>query len=347
MSTATGTATPRTAPPLTLAASIARRWADITTSTARLDRVAAERSLRALALLGEVELPRRRILLDSPDAAASVARQQGLGQPWPAEWLLPREESPATDADADTWDDTWTALRFSGVEHPGFWQERVAEAPLAPTFAGNVHTFTAARLELARASGARVTTSGRVLLLAAEALHWVWVFDDAVIVCERPTSVRLDGSAELHADDSPALSYADGPDAFAWHGRVVPPWAILAPASLRLLHESDTAARRVAIENAGWPEVIRVLGMPSLGECVDPGNPGRRLRLHRMPHRLADDLYGRPANVLLMTNGSPARDGSLPSFAEVVPGELSSPLDAVAWQYGVEPTVYAQLARRT
>jgi hypothetical protein len=335
------------APPLTPAAPIARRWADIATSTARLDRVAADLALRALALLGEVELPRRRILLDSPDAVASVARQHGLGKPWSAEWLDPRDEVPPTDADADSWDATWTALRFSGVEHPGFWRERFAEASLTPTYVGSVHTFTAARIELARASGARVSTSGRVLLLAAESLHGVWIFDDAVILCERPTSVRLDENAELHAGDGAALTYADGPDAFAWHGRVVPPWAILAPASLRLLHDSDTAARRVAIENAGWPEVIRVLGMPNLGECDDPGNVGRRLRLHRMPPRLADELYGRHANVLLMTNGSPARDGSLPSFAEVVPGELSTPLDAVAWQYGVAPDVYARLARRT
>lgn len=329
------------------AAPVARRWAAAAVSTERLDRVAAERALRALGMLAELELPERRIWVESPDAAATVARREGLGEPWGREWLTPVVVPHRAGERGDAWDAAFCDLTFCGVPHPRIWAEREPDAVLVPTIVGSGLTWLAAMLELIGDSGIAPTVAGRVLQLAAESLHAVWVFDDAVVLCERPTVVRLDERARLHAVDGPALEYADGPDAFAWHGRRVPPWAVLAPASPRLLGDEEPRVKSIAIERAGWPEVIRALGMPTLGECADPGNPGRTLRLHRMPPRLADQLYGRPAHVLLMTNGSPARDGSLAAFAEVVPGDIRSPLDAAAWQYGVEPDVYAQLARRT
>ncbi len=48
-----------------------------------------------------------------------------------------------------------------------------------------------------------------------------------------------------------------------------------------------------------------------------------------------------------MVNGSPDRDGQLRRYGETVPASITDPLSAAAWQYGVEPNVYAQLARRT
>ena len=48
-----------------------------------------------------------------------------------------------------------------------------------------------------------------------------------------------------------------------------------------------------------------------------------------------------------MTNGSPDRSGAERRYAETVPAEISNPLTAQAWAYGVPEAAYAATQRRT
>jgi len=51
--------------------------------------------------------------------------------------------------------------------------------------------------------------------------------------------------------------------------------------------------------------------------------------------------------LVLMTNGSPDRDGRDRRYGETVPADINDPLTAQAWAYGVPRATYAALRRRT
>src|SRR5262249_26965433 len=54
--------------------------------------------------------------------------------------------------------------------------------------------------------------------LARSAGWWWWPHRDAVLLGERPESVRLDDQGRLHDPRGPALAYPDGWAVWAWHG---------------------------------------------------------------------------------------------------------------------------------
>ena len=92
----------------------------------------------------------------------------------------------------------------------------------------------------------------------------------------------------------------------------------------------------------GWLTYISAAGLRLVASAPDPGNPPQHLELYEDPGgRLGD------ARVLVMTNGSPDRDGRLLQYAETVPAAIDDPVAAAAWQYGCPVEVYRQLARRT
>ena len=52
--------------------------------------------------------------------------------------------------------------------------------------------------------------------------EWWWPYEGIVVVCERPVSIRWDEERRLHAEDRPAVEYADGYALASWHGQRVP-----------------------------------------------------------------------------------------------------------------------------
>jgi hypothetical protein len=69
------------------------------------------------------------------------------------------------------------------------------------------------------------------------------------------------------------------------------------------------------------------------------------LALYRLPDNI--NPYRQPVNLLLMVNGSPDRSGALRRYGETVPATIKKADVAAAWQYGLNPSVYRQLERRT
>jgi hypothetical protein len=186
---------------------------------------------------------------------------------------------------------------------------------------------------------------------------WWFPYDGVVVCTERPVEVNQElessrfafstTSRRLHREDGPALLYRDGWAVHAWHGIRVPAWVIeddVTPEHIdRALKLDNSEQRRAALERIGWPRVVQHLGSTPIATCPDPANEPHELALYALPA----EFYDEPVNLLVMTNGSPDRNGALRLYGETVPASITDPLAAAAWQYDVHPSVYADLARRT
>ncbi|SNR27879.1 DUF6745 domain-containing protein [Actinomadura mexicana] len=177
----------------------------------------------------------------------------------------------------------------------------------------------------------------------ARSCGWWWPREDVCVVSERPVEIHTEvwddeGEVRLHRSDGPALRFADGWDAHAWHGTRVPGWVVDDPGVERIAREANVEVRRCAIENIGWGAYIDRAGLRLVAAAPDPGNPGSELRLY--------DLRDQ-ARVLLAVNGSVERDGSRRRYGLAVPGAFDDPLAAAGWTYGLSADQYARLVRRT
>ena len=186
---------------------------------------------------------------------------------------------------------------------------------------------------------------------------WWFPYDRVVVCTDRPVAVHQETvrssfpygvtSRRLHREDGPALLYADGWPVHSWHGVRVPAWVIedeITPEHIdRAIRVDNSEIRRAALERVGWPRVVEHLGAAPIATCADPANEPHELALYELPR----EFYEEPVNLLVMTNGSPDRSGDLRLYGETVPASIVDPLAAAAWQYGVHPSVYADLARRT
>ena len=179
---------------------------------------------------------------------------------------------------------------------------------------------------------------------AVRSCGWWIPLRGASIMAGRPVTLRTEAPGlRLHCPDGPAIEWADGYALHAWHGTRVPPSLISGDWDLtRILREPNSEIRRCAIEKTGWDRLESQLGAP-VACCPDPGNPGRTLALYDAP----DGLYDTPVRLVLMTNGSPDRSGAQRRYGETVAAEISDPLTAQAWAYGIPAETYAAAQRRT
>jgi hypothetical protein len=114
--------------------------------------------------------------------------------------------------------------------------------------------------------GLQEVEPARGLLELSRSCGWWWPLARAVILTERPRSLVLERSAKrrgvltkakiarIHAEDGPAVAYADGFSVYAWHGTAVPPEVVMDPQSISyevIEAEGDIRVRRVMIERYG------------------------------------------------------------------------------------------------
>jgi hypothetical protein len=190
-----------------------------------------------------------------------------------------------------------------------------------------------------------VTESWRLAgqMLTALSAGWWWCYRDFAVITDRPVELHRDAQGRLHNAGGMAIRYRDGWGFHAWHGTRLPADLFEGGLSLeRILKQPNSEVRRCAIEMAGWDRLERELPAP-VAAAPDPGNPGRTLALYDVP----DGLYEERVRLVLMTNGSPDRSGADRRYGETVPADISDPLAAQAWAYGVPLETYAALSRRT
>ena len=182
---------------------------------------------------------------------------------------------------------------------------------------------------------------------------WLIPMPGAVIAGARPAVLHRDARGDLHNPAGLALAYPDGWGFYAWHGRRVPGWVIVAPSIEAITAEENVEVRRCAIESLGWDRFIAEAGLVpvSTGDSADlaaahapdPGNPGQHLVLYDVPER----LWGGRVRLLMCTNGTSERDGTRRRYGLKVPARISDPVEAAAWTAGLGKDEYARMVRRT
>jgi hypothetical protein len=182
---------------------------------------------------------------------------------------------------------------------------------------------------------------------------WLIPMRGAVIAGARPAVLHRDARGDLHNPVGMAVAYPDGWGFYAWHGRRVPRWVIVAPSTEAITTENNVEVRRCAIESLGWDRFIAEAGLVPVtaghgkdltaARVPDPGNPGQHLVLYDVPER----LWGSRIRLLMCTNGTPERDGSRRRYGLTVPAHISDPVEAAAWTAGLGKHEYAGMVRRT
>jgi hypothetical protein len=199
-----------------------------------------------------------------------------------------------------------------------------------------------AELDAHRQLGARFDPVDLALLDVWETLTrstgWWWPREEVCVLAERPVAVHVDSDSLLHNDNGPALAFADGTCAYAWHGRNVPGWVIDVPDLVRIMTEPSLELRLCAAERIGWETYVTEAGPTLVATAPDPGNPGFDLRLYDLWNRL---------KLLMVVNGSVERDGTRRRYGLPVARWHNDPIDAAASTYGLRADQYAQLLRRT
>lgn len=164
--------------------------------------------------------------------------------------------------------------------------------------------------------------------------EWWWPYDNMVVACEKPLSVRWDDQRRLHAEGRAAVEYADGYSLFAWHGVTVPEKWITEKAITphEALTWSNMEQRRAACEILGWATILDKLK----GRTVDANaNPeiGELIRV-TIPD-IGEEQFLR------------VRCGTGRVFALPVPPEMKTAAQANAWTYGFDNPDDYQLEIRT
>jgi len=82
---------------------------------------------------------------------------------------------------------------------------------------------------------------------------WHYLFEDTVVVCDRPSVIRMD-NAVLHSDDSPSCEFSDGFKVYNIRGHLVPENIVMNPESITIKdinNESNNETKRIMIERFG------------------------------------------------------------------------------------------------
>jgi hypothetical protein len=169
-------------------------------------------------------------------------------------------------------------------------------------------------------------------------LCWLQPHQHTCWLAERPNLLRGDARDRLHNADGPALRFPDGWSVWAWKGVEVPRSVIEAPETVTLAAidaEPNVQIRRCMIEIM-TPE-----------RYVAQGGA----------HRVAEDETGIlwrktwPAfdawAAVEVINATPEPDGTRKHFFLQVPADIRTAREAVAWTYGLNANVYANLVVRT
>jgi len=142
-------------------------------------------------------------------------------------------------------------------------------------------------------------------------------------VADRPTEQHVDTQRRLHAEDGPAMAFADGLALWAWHGVRVPRQVIEAPDTLTLAQiqsERNAEVQRVMLERFGWERYLEATHAQLLDSDVDASGRGTMRGLYRA------QIGARQYAILICTCDSTGK-----TFHLEVPPTTATCRQAAAW----------------
>ncbi|MEU0371101.1 DUF6745 domain-containing protein [Streptomyces sp. NPDC006283] len=178
--------------------------------------------------------------------------------------------------------------------------------------------------------------SERLEGLARVAAHagWWWPYENAVVICERPSQLHRDEAGRLDSGEGPALVFPDGFALHAWRGMPVPAEFLHELTALtpeRIRDQENAELRRVMLEYYGYDRYLAESG----AEPVHRDETGILWRI-----TLADDEDVVMVEVL---NSTPEPDGTHRTYWLRVPPTTRTAKEGVAWTFGIQADAYEPL----
>ncbi|WP_271024919.1 DUF6745 domain-containing protein [Rhizobium sp. RCAM05973] len=181
------------------------------------------------------------------------------------------------------------------------------------------------------------------LLRIAQSCGWVWFFAGAVIMTDRPRTLKRDEQNRLHCETGLAIEYRDGFGISAWHGTRVPHHWISDRANLdpnEVIKASNVEQRAAGAAIIGWPKMLTVLkaktvdkhANPDIGELIELTLPG-------LPEP------GRFLKAVCPRNGIICE--GVPRVSDIDGLPINTALAAQAWRIGDPQSEYIHPERRT
>ena len=210
-------------------------------------------------------------------------------------------------------------------------------------FVGGWDAFWLAFYDYARKIGVKYLPKTDAALDAyrayAAACGVSYLYPGAAFISDRPDRILFDHMRRLHADDGPALRWRDGYGICAWHGLRIPGELIekrheMTPKSITAISNAEhrRAAMEIYAHVHGPNKFVKDLGATIVSSDKCHGRP-RRL------YRLGDQQW------VHVINGSKEPDGTRREFLLGVPGDVTTPHEAVAWSYGRPHGKYKEAVR--
>jgi hypothetical protein len=168
-----------------------------------------------------------------------------------------------------------------------------------------------------------------------------WAFSNGVIATSRPDFIKLDGGNRLHGENSAAIGYPDGFGVYAWHGHIFDvkdEWIIKDKAAVtleKIMAEPNAELRRIMCEATEFAPLMQNTTL--ISQDVDCNGHTRRL--------LRVNVGNLNMNLLEVINGSLEPDGSRRKFVLGAMRNTTTPAEAVAASYGINPRAYKEALR--
>ncbi|ADI05687.1 hypothetical protein SBI_02566 [Streptomyces bingchenggensis BCW-1] len=166
----------------------------------------------------------------------------------------------------------------------------------------------------------------------ARSAGWWWPYEKAVVIAERPVTLRRDEAGRLDSGTGPALDYPDGFALYAWRGMPVPADFLGQLSELtaeRIRTEENAELRRVMLEHYGYDRYLTESG----AQPVHRDETGVLWRIE-----MAGD---EPVAMVEVVNSTPEPDGTHRTYWLRVPPRTATAREGVAWTFGLDAEGYA------
>ncbi|MGK7929800.1 MAG: DUF6745 domain-containing protein [Spirulina sp.] len=164
--------------------------------------------------------------------------------------------------------------------------------------------------------------------------EYVFPYENVCFVCDRPRTLSFDSENRLHAEEKPAIEFADGFSVYAYHGvRLPEKYGKLPPSQWRsqwILSEENAEIRRTLIQGIGYTRICQELQAVAL-------DTWQEYSLLKIDIEFDEELEEEPIYLLKMT---------CPSTGHIhvlrVPPNMNSAREAITWvNWDIDPEKFA------